>query len=293
MASTIKIYKHCKITEEKNLIVESVPEYLSGLSSVSVEDFQTVKHDENISIKIDSAIYQITSTELLDFTDGEAFNYVSIQNDGETRPTYYFIRRGEWTAEKTVAFSLVRDELNTATLGVDYELGKKTTVLREHRDRILNSYYEEGGIRYYRRNIDETPEGTSFPMLKKEEHEIRNQNIDVDWYLVYRSEVEPTEITTVSDTLWTAVKQNSPIDRFICGSVDLFINIPTGNFKINTQNLDTNFKYFFGTKITDTPSGKVTGDKSATITEYMYLKYTNGAWTVYKIENKSSGFFTR
>ena len=56
--SSVYLYKDCKVIPEKNFVVEGLESYLSGLTSISIANFQYQRNDLNLTIKIDkSQIY--------------------------------------------------------------------------------------------------------------------------------------------------------------------------------------------------------------------------------------------
>lgn len=120
---SLKIY-NCKITPDRNAVVDNISTYLASLTPTYVSaTFQYQKIDLNIAIKINDVQEGV----------GEAIgNYVSITQDGKTY--YFFIDRANWKATNTVELVLSLDTVNT--FRNDFTFNKKTNILRTHKDRI-------------------------------------------------------------------------------------------------------------------------------------------------------------
>ena len=52
--SIVKLYYDCKILNDRNMIVDDVESYLATLTPTVMDNFQFIKHDLSISIKIDT-----------------------------------------------------------------------------------------------------------------------------------------------------------------------------------------------------------------------------------------------
>ena len=77
MTSTLILYKHCKIREEKLFIVDDISSYLATLSKETITGFQYQRQGMSLRVKINK------SQTGLDFIANNDFNYASIQNDSE------------------------------------------------------------------------------------------------------------------------------------------------------------------------------------------------------------------
>ena len=136
--STLTLYYKSLINKDKNFILDNpsngksmVENYLSTLEKQVITGFQYVKHQVNLTIKIDK------SQDALNMgLDSQDLNYIKIQNQGEASPKYYFIVGKTWKAESTIELTLNMDTLNSFQFNKDYEINKKTLVKREHRDRF-------------------------------------------------------------------------------------------------------------------------------------------------------------
>ena len=136
--STLKLYKSTKLLPDKNYIVDSLVDYLNsftGTSLITISDFQYIKHSLSLSVKIDK------SQSFLEFSNADNdFNYISIQNDDETYPVYYFILNKRWKAKETCELVLKMDTLNTFTLARNsFTISPRTLVDREHKNRFERS----------------------------------------------------------------------------------------------------------------------------------------------------------
>jgi len=148
--STLKLYKSTKLLPDKNYIVDSLVDYLNsftGTNIITISDFQYIKHSLSLSVKINH------NQSLLEFSEAaNDFNYISIQNDDETYPVYYFILNKKWKAKETCELVLKMDTLNTFTLARNsFTISPRTLVDREHKNRfgLYGSYastYDAGFI---------------------------------------------------------------------------------------------------------------------------------------------------
>ena len=129
MTSTLIIYKHCKIREEKLFIVDDISSYLSTLSKETITGFQYQRQGMSLRVKINK------SQTNLDFIANNDFNYASIQNDSQ-KICYYFIKSKKQLADSTIELELSMDTINTFRPTTDFEISAKTKVNREHKDRL-------------------------------------------------------------------------------------------------------------------------------------------------------------
>ena len=140
-----KLYKNAKIIPEKNFKVDALETYLATLTTETITGVdsnsapQRIKHDLNLLVKINK------SQNTLDFFDNaNNYNYMSIKNDDEANPTYYFIMKKTWIAENTIGLVLVMDTVNTFTAErSSFTISNRTLVHREHKDRIV-----KGAVQY-------------------------------------------------------------------------------------------------------------------------------------------------
>lgn len=132
--SSVYLYKDCKVIPEKNFIVEGLETYLSGLTSISIANFQFQRNDLNLTIKINkSQIY----TEALSTYN---YNYLKIVQNGVNY--YYFIMKKTQVAESTIALELLMDVLNTYKWGDHFTPSATTKALRQHKNRYVKKFKE-------------------------------------------------------------------------------------------------------------------------------------------------------
>lgn len=129
MTSTLIIYKHCRIREEKLFIVDDLSSYLNTLEKETITAFQYQRQGMSLRIKLNK------SQTTLDFTSVNDFNYASIQNDSE-KVCYYFIKNKKQLADSTIELELTMDTINTFRPTTDFEISSRTKVNREHKNRV-------------------------------------------------------------------------------------------------------------------------------------------------------------
>lgn len=142
---TLTLYKNTKLENSKNDIIEDIEVYLNSLDHITVDtqfQYQRFELDKTIKVNLNQD-YQTIS----DFVT--RYNYCSLSTvvDDEPVTYYYFITKATQIAQKTIEFTLRMDTLNTyhysrlqsAISHNEYKLSPKTTVTREHKDRLY--YY--------------------------------------------------------------------------------------------------------------------------------------------------------
>lgn len=263
--STVKLYYDCKILNDRNMIVDDVESYLSTLTPTVMEDFQFIKHDLSISIKIDTEEIgaNINSGNILNPFAAGKLNYVSIQNETDYSPIYYFVIDQEWTAVRTIKLYLALDTLNTFKYNVAYSFDKKTLVLREHKDRFYKTEWEKG---IFIKKIDFESEGIS-PLLYQDPSKsvkITDEKANFDWYLLYMADNTKTSVS--GETL--------PVNAFVMAEEP--ITTALINYGLKISDLNQSKVYWFGKNIPNSfTSGNVEidGTKYA-ITEAMFVMYS-------------------
>ena len=128
MTSTITLYKDCKIIPTKNFIVDDLESYLSSLTSATRSNFQYLRNDLKLTIKINEG------EEFSESLYANNYNYLKVSQNGVNY--YYFITKKTQIAESTIALELVMDTLNTYKWGEDFAISNRTRVKREHKDRL-------------------------------------------------------------------------------------------------------------------------------------------------------------
>lgn len=130
MTSTLIIYKHCRIREEKLFIVDDISSYLNTLDKETITGFQYQRQGMTLRVKINK------SQNTLNFISSNDFNYASIQNDNQ-KVCYYFIKSKKQLADSTIELELAMDTINTFRPTTDFEVSARTKVNREHKDRVI------------------------------------------------------------------------------------------------------------------------------------------------------------
>lgn len=131
--STIKLYRNCKITEEKNFQVDNLSDYLSTLDATS-KSYSTAQY---VKQGLDAEVKVVLNQDYLDDSTTNNYNYCSISNNGINY--YYFIRNKIWISKDCIKLILRLDTLNTYR--GKYEFTDKTNILREHKDRFEKTTY--------------------------------------------------------------------------------------------------------------------------------------------------------
>lgn len=212
------------------MYVDNLASYFADITPYwEIGDFQYVKHDLDITIKINWD--QEGTTNL-------PFNYVSIQNEGEDI-FYYWIVDSKWVAQQTLALHLIMDTVNSLGQGATSPANPRnftaeTKINRQHMDRYERQYYWDptlGGT--LTRKIHRTPEGITFNQEKTSDEIIVSPKVDLDWYLIYR---------TVS------ADEESAIRTYLCASqaINLIKNAGT-NGEFTADNVEDGKVYKFGT----------------------------------------------
>lgn len=217
--SKLNLYLNCKIVPDKNFFVDDIETYLTSLPSYARTDFQYVKHSLNLTIKID-----LDQSEL-DFTRSTNYNYVRIQNITynnttpiNNKPVYYFVKRLKWIAEKTIELELVCDTI--CSFNSLLSISPKTKIIRQHKDRWEYKVVNNQRGRY--KIIDIYSEGIS-PLLYGEFKRELRDDIDINWYLVYMNQNDP------SDSLV------NPVNCFVAS--DNYLNVANQNFEMVDANI--------------------------------------------------------
>ena len=147
MNSKVVLYYKSLVQEDRNFVLDdssgnqTIADYLNTLTSVEIDEFQYIKHDLVVSIKLDKS-----QTNLELGNDDIDLNYVSISNYSENaehvrtyeRIVYYFVAKKNWKAQNTIELVLHMDTLNTFQWNEDYTISPKTLVHRMHKDRFAN-----------------------------------------------------------------------------------------------------------------------------------------------------------
>lgn len=221
MTSTLTLYRNCQLTPEHNYIIDSVASYLLSLQSVTINNFQHIKHGLDLKIKVD-----LPQTEVSQPT----YNYASIKNEDDTRTFYYFITNTEWRAEHTVLLTLSIDSLTTfsnkfATTNWD----TRTKIIRQHADRFVNTSVSATDSFTALRKIDHEDEGLTGVNTYKFHEETLLNDKPQSTYLIYATD---------------NTEANSPVHCYLTSFYDTDIQF-SGTIRIYPTRLNTNTIYVF------------------------------------------------
>ena len=137
MNSTLTLYFNSILNLDKNFALDdggsnrTIEQYLSTLVSLTINDFQYIKHGLSISIKLERGQHG-----LMMGANAQDLNYAKIQNGTET-PMYYFIINKTWKSVNTIELVLSMDTLNSFTFNKDYLINKRTFINRQHKNRLI------------------------------------------------------------------------------------------------------------------------------------------------------------
>ena len=147
MTSTLYLYKDSKIIPSKNFVVDSLEDYLETLTKITILDFQFLRNDLNLFIKINKS--QDYSGSLSTYN----YNYLKVVQNGVSY--YYFILKKTQVSQSTIGLELKRDTLNTYKWDSAFKVSARTQVNREHKERLFRYIYEFHSTR----TIDSFPYG--------------------------------------------------------------------------------------------------------------------------------------
>ena len=202
MTSKLTFYQ-CEITPEKNCVVDDLVGYLSSLTPLVVENFQYIKLDLDLYIKVNSSQVNVPKFN---------YNYVSVKNEDVDKIFYYFIIGSpKWISQNTIQLQLSLDTLNT--FRYDLIWTNKTNITRQHKDRFNTTYTTTAQGKVFHRKIDNYDEGFTPVKYYDSGESIRLSNADYDWYLVYRNKEDLNTSSTV------------PMNCFCCASEEINLNI--------------------------------------------------------------------
>lgn len=179
--STIQLFKECRILKTKNYVVENISNYLATLPNTYTTKIQYIKQAQQVTVKLD--ITQDILDGNIDFDTN--YNYVAIKNSNDEMTYYYFIIAKRWCSTKSIAFDLSLDVLNT--FNGKWSFGKKTKVIREHKDRlesrdvILKAGLSTGTIY----SDDWSSIGVSIRLAKLDLQLDAPKNVDLDFEITF------------------------------------------------------------------------------------------------------------
>lgn len=130
MNSIVFLYYNSHILPEKNFKIDDLEQYLATLEKLEYDDFQYIKHDLSITIKVN------LSQEQLAYNNPNSIDYVRIQN-GLNVPYFYFVKNRRWISSNTIALDLYIDSI--ITFEGNYTLSHKSRIYRKHSDRWVRT----------------------------------------------------------------------------------------------------------------------------------------------------------
>lgn len=208
MTSKLTFYQ-CEITPEKNCVVDDITGYLSSLTPLVVNNFQYIKLDLDLYIKINSSQVNVPKFN---------YNYVAVKNEDVDKVYYYFIIGSpKWISQNTIQLQLSLDTLNTYWTELTFT--DKTHITRQHKDRFTKKTSN-----HLLRKVDKYEEGITGTKFFKTGTSLRVSSADYDWYLIYKNKEDVSTNTSV------------PIDCFCCASENITLNLPTSENGINFAN---------------------------------------------------------
>ena len=213
MTSKLKFYQ-CEITPEKNCVVDDLVGYLDSLTPLVVENFQYIKLDLDLYIKVNSSQVNVPKFN---------YNYVSVKNSDVDKIFYYFIIGSpKWISQNTIQLQLSLDTLNT--FRYDLIWTNKTNITRQHKDRFSTTYTTTAQGKVLNRKIDGYDEGFAPVKYYDSGESIRVTSADYDFYLIYKNKEDLNASSTV------------PMDCFLCASEEINLNISVNSTGIQFNN---------------------------------------------------------
>ena len=213
MTSKLTFYQ-CEITPEKNCVVDDLVGYLSSLTPLVVENFQYIKLDLDLYIKVNSSQVNVPKFN---------YNYVSVKNEDVNKVYYYFIIGSPtWISQNTIQLQLSLDTLNT--FKNDLIWTNKTNITRQHKDRFSTTYTTTSQGKVLNRKIDGYDEGFAPVKYYDTGTSIRSSSADYDFYLIYRNKENLNASSSV------------PIECYLCASEEINLNISVNNTGIQFNN---------------------------------------------------------
>lgn len=226
----------------KNWVVDDLISYLSTKTLVTINNCQYVKKLGNLTMALKLDLPQ----KILEMgVDGYKYiRYIGMQNSDTSEWIYYFVTDYERISKKCINFILVMDTLNSTLSNVSYkrklEFTDKTNITREHVDRF---YPTPNGITYLR-NIPMLPEGINPPLYKTKSIKLdtlqAGEYSKNNWYLVYRTEIEPgeTDLTKIGNPIKLYLLNDSSL-KILGATQQSTYTLTTEYFTTNKKSYDT------------------------------------------------------
>ncbi len=266
--TTLTLYKHTKLDDMKNFIVDDLASYLSTKESETITDLQYQRFELNKTIKLNKSQSYLLKGQSLNRYDYCKFSIGNVDY-------FYFIIRSSWKAEETIELELKMDTLNTFAFSSNesdatYTLSNKTLVKREHKDRF--ALKDEEVIEYEER--DATQEEQNYIDDWKNQIWFKGGvNIKFDSNALYRSLLEseplltyPLQLFPNSQTIILAVVGDD-IQSIIVNKIwfeSRYMRVFTGDGNYQDFRYDSPYTFIFqigSIPLTGTPTSF---DKAAT-----------------------------
>lgn len=280
--STIYLYQDCKINKTKNMIVDSIEDYLSTLVSMTKYiQYTTCELKTKVKLNIEQefaqAIFPQREEKYLN-----AFNYCKITykiivkgsptiNRKEV-PLYYFIDKINWKSENTIELELSLDVLNTYRFDLESdqngnlfigELSNQTHITREHKNRYKMVDGFEGQASAI---VDLYNEEIYPPLYKKSDYKIKDDDAQLDnCYLIYRNQNAPTP-----------TDYENPVDCFVLFDKEVEFSTGPASNVISPERLEFGYVYrcvAFKDSDGNIWNYKVADDDNALTTDYVLLNF--------------------
>ena len=258
MTSKLTFYQ-CEITPEKNCVVDDLVGYLSSLTPLVVNNFQYIKLDLDLYIKVNSSQVNVPKFN---------YNYVAVKNEDVNKVYYYFIIGSpQWISQNTIQLQLSLDTLNT--FNNDLIWTNKTNITRQHKDRFNTTYTTTAQGKVFNRKIDGYDEGFAPVKYYASGTSIRSSSADYDFYLIYRNKENLNASSSV------------PIECFLCASEEINLNISVNSNGIQFNNYNVGDSLYAFEKdnapFTTTIKGvSYTIGGSSQYKGIAFVKYSNG-----------------
>jgi hypothetical protein len=235
---SIRFYDVLHIERLKHSIIEGMEDFLAH-SSVELNEFSDLQPftiAQNITLKLPWDESLASQVKVPTYARIQAYQDNIAQPD---KIYYFFVEKFTRLANKTIAFDLIMDTLNSFSSTIENGMSKRTMVAREHKDRFTYP----GAIAYplnvnLIKKIDKVGEGFSATKIKVSDKKITAPSplAGLDWYLIYKSKFDTDSTET-----------NNPVSCYLCASEQLIIakgSSGSGSVTLTADNLTADQYYY-------------------------------------------------
>lgn len=205
--SRVKLYIAPDLIEDKNLIIDDIETYLSGLTSTNELECQYIKHGKRITLKLNMTEEKQTS---LPYT---YCKIVNVNEGQDEKKIYYYIDNIKPLAQNTIELELICDGLNTYNGNRTFK--NTTHVTRKHKDRFYSSAVVLDKTKVPMK-VDKYPEdfavNEKIIYSKSQINPTQIEDKDLTWELCFNSE-------TIGDT--------QVVKTYLAPSKNLSLTYPT------------------------------------------------------------------